>query len=42
MARTLGVDTAPLEVVNEDRGVDPYNTSGSFDRNKNWARVGKR
>lgn len=27
---------------NEQRGSDPYNTSGSFDRKKNWARVGKR
>jgi hypothetical protein len=26
----------------EDRGNDPYNTSGSFDRTRNWARVGKR
>ena len=26
----------------ERRGSDPYNTSGSFDRKKNWARVGKR
>jgi hypothetical protein len=26
----------------EQRGSDPYNTSGSFDRKKNWARVGKR
>ena len=25
-----------------ERGADPYNTSGSFDRTKNWARVGKR
>ena len=23
-------------------GFDPYNTSGSFDRRKNWERVGKR
>ena len=23
-------------------GNDPYNTSGSFDRTKNWARIGKR
>jgi hypothetical protein len=28
--------------LNEQRGSDPYNTSGSFDRTKNWARVGKR
>jgi hypothetical protein len=26
----------------EERNPDPYNTSGSFDRTKNWARVGKR
>jgi hypothetical protein len=31
-----------ISIVHEDRGVDPYNTSGSFDRNKAWARVGKR
>jgi hypothetical protein len=23
-------------------GNDPYNTSGSFDRTRNWARIGKR
>jgi hypothetical protein len=23
-------------------GFDPYNSSGSFDRRKNWERVGKR
>ena len=38
----FGVAAAPLQVVNEDRGVDPYNTSGSFDRKHNWTRVGKR
>jgi len=26
----------------EKIGFDPYNTSGSFDRKKNWNRVGKR
>jgi hypothetical protein len=26
----------------EKLGCDPYNTSGSFDRKNNWARVGKR
>jgi len=36
------VDQAPLKAVNQNRGFDPYNTSGSFDRKKNWARVGKR
>jgi hypothetical protein len=35
-------ETEAVEIIDEDRGVDPYNTSGSFDRNKNWSRVGKR
>ncbi len=38
----LSVSSAPLKAANEKRGVDPYNTSGSFDRKKNWARVGRR
>jgi len=38
----LSLDTGNLKVVNENRGFDPYNTSGSFDRTKNWIRVGKR
>jgi hypothetical protein len=25
-----------------ERNPDPYNSSGSFDRTKNWARIGKR
>jgi hypothetical protein len=25
-----------------EQGSDPYNTSGSFDRKKHWARIGKR
>jgi hypothetical protein len=41
-AEPLGLDTSKLKVVNEDRGSDPYNTSGSFDRTKNWTRVGRR
>jgi hypothetical protein len=36
------VDTSRLKAANENRGVDPYNTSGSFDRKRNWTRVGKR
>jgi hypothetical protein len=32
----------PPKAVEEDRGVDPYNTSGRFDRKNDWARVGKR
>ncbi|MGH9560358.1 MAG: hypothetical protein ACRD3S_02790 [Terracidiphilus sp.] len=42
VAQKLSVDDAPLKAANEKRGFDPYNTSGSFDRTKNWVRVGKR
>ena len=42
VARELGVEAAPVKAANQNRGFDPYNTSGSFDRKKNWARVGKR
>jgi hypothetical protein len=35
-------DTSRLRATSENRGVDPYNTSGSFDRKRNWTRVGKR
>jgi hypothetical protein len=41
-ARELRADVAPPAAQSKDRGVDPYNTSGSFDRKKNWAKVGKR
>jgi len=40
-ANRLKVAEAPPK-ANEARGVDPYNTSGSFDRKKHWERVGKR
>ena len=30
------------KAANDHRSSDPYNTSGTFDRKKNWARVGKR
>lgn len=30
------------KAANDQPGSDPYNTSGTFDRKKNWARVGKR
>jgi hypothetical protein len=30
------------KTVDKNLGFDPYNTSGSFDRKKNWTRVGKR
>ncbi len=41
-AEKLSVNPAPLKAANEKHGVDPYNTSGSFDRKKNWAKVGRR
>jgi hypothetical protein len=30
------------KVSYKEQGSDPYNSSGSFDRKKNWTRVGKR
>jgi hypothetical protein len=33
---------AELPARDAGGGFDPYNSSGSFDRKKNWARVGKR
>ena len=42
VVRELHVEDAPVKAANEKRGFDPYNTSGSFDRKKNWMRVGKR
>jgi hypothetical protein len=41
-APALSMAAPPTKPANEQRGSDPYNTSGSFDRKKNWARVGKR
>ena len=41
-ASALSMAPPPMKAANEQRGFDPYNTSGSFDRKKNWARVGKR
>lgn len=42
VAPKLSVELPPRKAANENRGFDPYNTSGSFDRKKNWMRVGKR
>jgi len=41
-ARTLALDAGSKKPSNKEQGSDPYNTSGSFDRTKNWTRVGKR
>ncbi len=38
----LSLSVEPVNVPAGPRGFDPYNTSGSFDRKKHWARVGKR
>jgi hypothetical protein len=38
----LEIEDVQGKSVRDERGNDPYNTSGSFDRTKNWARVGKR
>ena len=35
-------DTAAPNPRDAGGGFDPYNSSGGFDRRKNWARVGKR
>ena len=40
--RELKVDDAPIKAANEKRSFDPYNTTGSFDRTKNWTKIGKR
>jgi hypothetical protein len=38
----LSLDMEKIKPTKPERNADPYNTSGSFDRTKNWARVGKR
>jgi hypothetical protein len=38
----LALDPDPKKAAYREQGSDPYNTSGSFDRTKNWTRVGKR
>ena len=42
VAQELSVDVAPLKAANEKCGFDPYKSSGSFDRHKNWTKVSKR
>jgi hypothetical protein len=41
-ARGLTLADAPGKSAKDSRGFDPYNTSGGFDRKKNWQRVGRR
>jgi hypothetical protein len=40
--RALSLEMEPHNNEAALRSSDPYNTSGSFDRTKNWSRVGKR
>jgi hypothetical protein len=40
--QALSLVTDSPKAANVQRSPDPYNSSGSFDRTKNWARVGKR
>ncbi|HXI48114.1 MAG TPA: hypothetical protein VNH39_05945 [Steroidobacteraceae bacterium] len=40
--QALALDPGPKKVSYKEQGSDPYNSSGSFDRKKNWAKVGKR
>jgi hypothetical protein len=41
-AHALSLDMGPKKVSYKEQGSDPYNTSGGFDRTKNWTRIGKR
>ena len=41
-AQALALDPGPKKVCFKEQGSDPYNTSGGFDRTKNWTRVGRR
>jgi hypothetical protein len=41
-AQNLALDPGPKKVSYKELGSDPYNSSGSFDRKKNWTKVGKR
>jgi hypothetical protein len=38
----LALDPGQKKVSYKEQGSDPYNSSGSFDRKKNWTKVGKR
>jgi hypothetical protein len=40
--RARAAQLQPAKSARESSGSDPYNTSGSFDRSRNWMRVGKR
>ncbi len=37
----IATEAHELMAVEEDHGFDPYNSTGSYDRNRAWARIGK-
>ena len=41
-ATEVSLELAPFKAANENRGFDPYNSSGTFDRKNNWVRVRRR
>jgi len=41
-ATEVYLELAPFKAANENRGFDPYNSSGKFDRKNNWMRIGRR
>ena len=41
-AAEVRLEIVPFKPANENRGFDPYNSSGKFDRKNNWMRVGRR
>jgi hypothetical protein len=41
-SQPLTLDAGAQKGPSRHAGFDPYNTSGSFDRKKNWLKVGKR
>jgi hypothetical protein len=41
-AQPLALDPGPKKVSYKELGSDPYNSTGSFDRKKNWTSVRKR
>ncbi len=42
LRREFEAAVQPAPAADECPGVDPYNTSGSFDRRHNWKRVSRR
>ena len=41
-AHALGLETPEAKAAKEAPGFNPYDTTGGFDRKKNWAQVRRR